>query len=121
MNGTEHPRSLRARLMTVVLLCWLLPLASLMVLGGVLFSREYKRSAHQELEALSQNDIEQLKMRMEAVFETSKEVSYHGIVRNSDRLFQKDGDSAALYKTVSDYLNQNQLRYLVIERFLDST
>ena len=110
MNGTEHPRSLRTRLMTVVLLCWLLPLASLMVLGGVLFSREYKRSAQQELEALSRNAMEQLKMRMEAVFETSKEVSYHGIVRNSYRLFQKDGDSAALYKTVSDYLNQNYVR-----------
>ena len=110
MDREKRPRSLRSRLMTVVLLCWLLPLFCLMVLGGVLLSREYERSSRQELEALGQNATEQLRMRLDAVFEASKEVSYHGIVRNSYRLYEKNGDGAALYKTVSDYLNQNFLR-----------
>ena len=44
------------------------------------------------------------------MFEDSKEVSYDGVVRNSYRLYQKDGDKAAFYRTVNDYLNQKFAR-----------
>ena len=110
MNKARQPRSLRARLLTAVLLCWVLPVLSVMVLAGVLLGRSYESSARQELESRAQNAMEQLEMRMDAVFEASKTVSYDGVVRNSYRLFQRDGDSAALYRTVTEYLNQNFTR-----------
>ena len=110
MNKTRRPRSLRSRLLTAVLLCWVLPVLSVMVLAGFLLGESYERSARQELESRGQNAMEQLEMRMDAVFEASKTVSYDGVVRNSYRLYQGDRDSAALYRTVTEYLNQNFTR-----------
>ena len=110
MNKTRRPRSLRSRLLTAVLLCWVLPVLSVMALAGYLLGESYERSARQELESRGQNAMEQLEMRMDAVFEASKTVSYDGVVRNSYRLYQSDGDSAALYRTVTEYLNQNFTR-----------
>ncbi len=105
MKKTKKPKSLRSRLVTAMLLCWVLPVLSVVVLAGWLLSTEYERSARQELESRAQNAMEQVEMRMNTVFEASKEISYDGVVRNSYRLYQKDEDSAALYRAVSDNLN----------------
>ena len=110
MNKTKKPRSLRTRLLTAVLLCWILPVLSVVILAGILLGRSYERSSRQELESRARNAIEQLEIRMDAVFEASKSVSYDGVVRNAYRLYQRDGDSAALYRTVTEYLNQNFTR-----------
>ena len=110
MEKTKQPRSLRARLLMTILLCWVLPVLGVMVLAGVLVGRSYEQSTRQELEARAENALEQLQLRLETVFEASKGVSYDGVVRNSYRLYQQNGDSAALYRTVTDYLNQNFTR-----------
>lgn len=110
MKNTIGPRSLHARLMAAVLLCWILPVMSVMVLAGSLIGRSYERSLQQELEGRAANALEQIAMRMDAVFEASKAVSYDGVVRNSYRLFQRDGDKAVLYRVVTDYLKQNFTR-----------
>jgi hypothetical protein len=110
MKKTKNPQSLRSRLVTALLLCWVLPVLSVVVLAGWLLSTGYERSARQELESRAENAMEQLEMRLEAVFEASKEISYDGVVRNSYRLYQKDGDSAALYRIVSDNLNMHFAR-----------
>ena len=110
MKNTIGPRSLHARLMAAVLLCWILPVMSVMVLAGSLIGRSYERSLQQELEGRATNALEQIAMRMDAVFEASKAVSYDGVVRNSYRLFQRDGDKAVLYRVVTDYLKQNFTR-----------
>ncbi len=101
------PHSLRSRLLTAVLLCWVLPVLSFMALAGWLLGASYERSARQELEAHAENALEQLELRMDTLFEDSKAVSYDGVVRNSYRLFMRDGDRAALYRTVTEYLSQN--------------
>ena len=110
MENKKQPRSLRSRLLATILLCWVLPVLSVMVLAGVLVGRSYEQSARQALESRAENALEQLQIRMETVFEASKSVSYDGVVRNSYRLYQQNGDSAALYRTVTDYLNQNFTR-----------
>lgn len=110
MNETKRPRSLRSRLLTAALLCWILPVLSVTILAGFLLGSSYERSSRQELESRAQNAVEQIAIRMDAVFEASKSVSYDGVVRNAYRLFQRDGDSAALYRTVTEYLNQSFTR-----------
>lgn len=110
MENKKQPRSLRSRLLATILLCWVLPVLSVMVLAGVLVGRSYEQSAQQALQSRAENALEQLQIRMETVFEASKSVSYDGVVRNSYRLYQQNGDSAALYRTVTDYLNQNFTR-----------
>ena len=110
MKREKQPRSLRSRLLGAVLLCWVLPVLSVVILAGVLLSGSFERAAVQELEAREENAMEQLEMRLDAVFEASKAVSYDGVVRNSYRLYQRSGDSAELYRTVTDYLNLNFTR-----------
>ena len=110
MKKAKQPLSLHDRLLTAVLLCWVLPVISFMILSGVLIGRSTERAARQELDSRARNAIEQLEMRLEAVFEASKGVSYDGVVRNSYRLFQRDGDRTSLYRTLTEYLNQNFTR-----------
>ena len=110
MSGKKRPTSLRARLVTAVLICWILPVLGVMALAGYLLGSSYERAARQELGTRMQNAMEQLQMRMDAVFEASKTVSYDGVVRNAYRLCQRDGDSAALYAVVTEYLAQNFTR-----------
>ena len=106
MKKNNRPRSLRGRLLTAVLLCWVLPVLSVMILATWLLGTSYERSARQELASRADNALEQLELRMNDLFEDSKSVSYDGVVRNSYRLYQRDGDNAALYRTVTEYLNQ---------------
>ena len=110
MTNARRPRSLRSRLLTAVLLCWVLPVLIVMALAGYLLGVSYESAAQQEFDTRARNAMEQLEMRMDAVFEASKTVSYDGVVRNSYRLYERDGDSAALYRTVTEYLSQNFTR-----------
>ena len=110
MKKTIHPNSLHNRLLTAVLLCWVLPVLSVMAIAVFLIGRNYENSSRQDLEARATNALEQTALRLDTVFEDSKEVSYDGVVRNSYRLYQKDGDKAAFYRTVNDYLNQKFAR-----------
>ena len=110
MKKEKLPHSLRSRLLTTLLLCWVLPVLCVAVTAVWLLGMSYERSAEQELKAASQNALEQLEMRMAALFEDSKSVSYDGVVRNSYRLYQRDGDSAALYRAVTENMNQNYSR-----------
>ena len=106
----KKPISLRTHLLSLVLLCWVLPILSVTLLAGYLLGRSYEQASRQELDSRAQNAVEQLAIRMDAVFDASKSVSYDGVVRNSYRLYQMDGDSAALYRTITDYLNTNFTR-----------
>ena len=106
MKAKKAPRSLRSRLLTAVLVCWVLPVLCVMVLATWLLGTSYENAARLELTSRAESALEQLELRMESLFEDSKSVSYDGVVRNSYRLYQKDEDSAALYRTVTDYLNQ---------------
>lgn len=107
MKKRWQPPSLRTLLLIAFLLCWVLPVLCLMILQGTMLKRSYERSARQELTSRAANAVEQTEIRMDDLFEASKTVSYDGVVRNAYRLYQRDGDSAALYRTVTDYLNQN--------------
>ena len=106
----KKPISLRTHLLSLVLLCWVLPILSVTLLAGYLLGRSYEQASRQELDSRAQNAVEQLAIRMDAVFDASKSVSYDGVVRNSYRLYQLDGDNAALYRTITDYLNTNFTR-----------
>ena len=110
MMRKKQPRSLRMRLVSAVLICWILPVLGVMALAGFLLNGSYERASRQELETRMQNAMEQFEMRMDAVFEASKTVSYDGVVRNAYRLYQREGDSAALYAAVTEYLTQNFTR-----------
>ena len=90
----------------LVIICWLIPIAAVAGIFGSLLSRSYEDSQRQEIESSVRNALEQLDIRLSAAIEDSKDVSYDGIVRSSYRSYQLDGDPAALYGRVNEYLSQ---------------
>lgn len=110
MKQKKQPRSLKSRLLTVILLCWVLPILIVVILAGFLLSSSYESSTRQRMESTAQNALEQIKMRMEAVLEDSKGISYDGVVRSAYHSYQQNGDTAELYRSVSEYLAQNYRR-----------
>lgn len=106
MSNTRQRTSLRTRLIVTIAFCWVLPIMIVSASGVFLLHRSYERSMHQELELAGDYAISQTASRFEAVLFNSKTVSYDGVVRSAYRSFSLDGDSAALYRSVTNYLNQ---------------
>ncbi len=107
MNGKNgHPISLRRQMITLMVICWLIPIAAVAAIFGNLLSRSYENAQQQEIESTVRNAFRQLEIRMSAMIEDSKDVSYDGIVRSSHRSYQLDNDSAALYSRINEYLGQ---------------
>ena len=99
--------SLELGLMTTIVLCWLIPVVIVVALAGLLFGSNYRRSVQQEIEASADYALRQVEVQLEDAIGDSKAMSYDGIIRSAYRSFQQNGDSAALYRSVNDYLSQN--------------
>lgn len=99
--------SLKLGLTSMIVICWLVPIIIVITLAGVLFGNNYRRSVQQELDASAEYALRQVQLQLEDAIGDSKTMSYDGIVRSAYRSFQQDGDSAALYRSINDYLNQN--------------
>ena len=106
----KRKTSLRMGLLTVIVICWLVPLIIVVALAGVLLENSYQASAQQEVEASAENALQQVQMQLERAINDSKAVSYDGVIRSAYRSYLRSGDSAALYRSVNDYLIQNFAR-----------
>lgn len=102
--------SLRLGVLAVIVTCWLVPLIIVVGLAGALLENSYQASAQQEIETSVENTLRQVRVHLENGIRDSKAVSYDGVVRSAYRSYQQNGDSAALYRSVSDYLSQNFAR-----------
>lgn len=99
--------SLRSGLVSVILICWLMPIIIIVTLSGILLNNNYRKSIQQEIRVEAENALNQVRKHIEDAIWDSKAVSYDGIIRGAYRSYLQDGDSAQLYRSVSDYLNQN--------------
>ena len=61
MSRKRQPRSLRARVVTAVLLCWILPVLGVMALAGYLLGSSYERASRRELETRMTEEAEALR------------------------------------------------------------
>lgn len=102
--------SLRTGFLTVILVCWLVPILIVVVLAGVLLNRNFQQSVEQEIHTSADNALRLVQMRLENAIDDSKSVSYDGVVRDAYRNWLQSGDSAALYSAVNDYLSQSFTR-----------
>lgn len=50
--------SLKAGLMATIVICWLVPIAIVVVLAGILLGNSYRQSVRQEVEAAAENAVE---------------------------------------------------------------
>lgn len=97
--------SLQLGLMTTIVICWLVPILIIVTLGGMLFGDNYRRSVRQEIDASADYALRQVHQQLKDAIRDSKTISYDGIVRSAYRSYQQDGDSASLYRSISDYLS----------------
>ena len=102
----RQPGSLRTKLLRIILLCWVLPIAIILTAAGALLRSNYERNLRSQLETDAGYVLRQEELFLEAVFESSKAVSYDGAVRSAYRDYLQSGDRTALYRGVSEYLSQ---------------
>ena len=103
----KQPGSLRTKLLRIILLCWVLPIAIILTAAGALLRSNYERNLRSQLETDAGYVLRQEELFLEAVFESSKAVSYDGAVRSAYRDYLQNGDRTALYRGVSEYLSQS--------------
>lgn len=106
----KRPASLKRRLLTVTVLCWIIPILIVASTAAFLLSANAKRASLAELENGAEGAMRQVELRFSAAIESSKAVSYAGVVKTAYRNYQADGDEAVLYKRSNDYLAQNFTR-----------
>ena len=102
----KQPGSLRTKLLRIILLCWVLPIAIILTVAGILLRSNYERNLRGQLETDAGYVLRQEERLLNAVFESSKAVSYDGAVRSAYRDYLQHGDRTALYRGVSEYLSQ---------------
>lgn len=99
--------SLKFGLTTTIVICWLVPILIVIALGGALFERNNRTRLQQELDSSAAYALHQVQLQLEDAISESKTMSYDGIVRSAYRRYQQDGNIAALYRSINDYLSQN--------------
>ncbi len=111
MNGVKKSGvSLKMGLMITIVICWLLPIAIVVTLAGMLLSSNYTQSVRHGLDASASNGLGLVRMQLEDAVSDSKAVSYDGVVKAAYASWWQSGDTAALYGAVNDYLSQNFTR-----------
>lgn len=99
--------SLKNKFAAALLICWLVPILLIVTLAGILMNTNFERSAMQALVFSVESSMEQVEIRMLKAFESSKAISYDGVVRSAWRKYQDNSSSAELYSSVSEYLGQS--------------
>lgn len=103
----KRPGSLKASLVITISLCWLLPIAIVVVLFGTLLGRSYCKSMEQEINTSANRVLMQVQMQMEDVVKDSKQVSYDAQVSRAYREYLEDKDEASMYSKINTYLRKN--------------
>lgn len=99
--------SLKNKFSAAILICWLVPILLIVTLAGFLLNTNFARSNMQALSSSVDSSMEQIEIRMQRAFDSSKAISYDGVVRSAWRSYEDSGSSEELYSTVSDYLSQS--------------
>lgn len=106
MNSPLNRSSLRTQLILNIVFCWVLPVLIVAAGSSYILYSNYAHHMNQELDLAGSYAFEQINTRFDTVLFESKTVSYDGVVRNAYRTYQTEQDSASLYRSVSNYMNQ---------------
>lgn len=99
--------SFRSVLSFAILICWILPIVIISITASVLLNRSYNRTLQQGTEADMRGAMRQVELRLNAVIDDAKSVSYDDVVRQTWREGKADRSHA-----VTEYLTQKFSRNL---------
>ncbi len=102
--------SLKWRLVTIVLLCWVLPVLLILAVVGAYSYSQVERQIADTITVSAQNAANMVKAGMESALSDSRAASYDPTIRSAYAAYQNDQDKVALYDTLIDYLTR-QYRY----------
>lgn len=102
--------SLRWGVSSAVVLCWVIPIVTIVLVAGFLLKHNYEKDLRQTVVAETEHAMKQMELRVEAVLESSKAVSYDGDIREAYRNYCASGDRVELYRKVTDYLTDSYSR-----------
>ncbi|MBQ0000446.1 MAG: histidine kinase [Clostridiales bacterium] len=97
--------SLKWALMTTVLASWAAAVVGVIFIAGILINYNFSRNMKQNADADAERILNQIQIRVEDSMESSKKISYDGVIRNAHKVYQEDGDGIALYRSVNQYLS----------------
>lgn len=100
-------RSLKMWLITTIVICWLVPIAIVVTMAGFLVGNSYHKSLQQETDGIGKNAMNQVKIHLSDAINSSKAVSYDGVIRSAYRKYLQDGHSVPLYRTTQNYLTHS--------------
>lgn len=104
MRIKKKPSSLKANLLLLVALCWIVPV---IVLGGYCYFYYVKSANNKILHSMS-NEINfaasMAAENLDSVIKVSKGVTYDGVVKGAYEQYLKDGDIVSLNQTMTKYL-----------------
>ncbi len=99
--------SLKTGLLSIIVICWLVPIFIVVTLSGILFDRSYRQRVHNEMDASMESALMQVQMQLENAISDSKAVSYDGEIRDAYQAYHRDRDRASLYRRTNEYLSQS--------------
>ncbi len=98
--------SLKAGLMATIVICWLVPISIVVAMAGFLLGNSYRRSLQQEVDGIGNSAISQVEMHLEDAINSSKAISYDGVIRSAYREYLQKGSGVQLYRDSQDYLTK---------------
>ena len=96
--------SLRAWLIGILIICWLLPMAAVIAVSGYFISGSFRERIKDTVATSVENALSQSESRLSAAMDASRALSYDNTVRAAWEAYLADGDTVALYDDVTAYL-----------------
>lgn len=97
--------SMKWGLMTAIVICWLAAMIIVVSIAGILLNNNFQNNLENTVKQDAESILTQISMRMSDSMESSKEVSYDGVIRSAYRKYLGDGDHIAMYRTMTEYLS----------------
>lgn len=109
-EGKKLPGSLRNKLITLMVLGYVLPVALILVLLGGFISQQMDAQLQETVELSLRETTELAANYVESIFSDSRRASYDGILQEAWQQFGREENQASLYFFSQSYLN-NAYRY----------
>lgn len=109
LNKTRNPKkrySLTWRMIRLLVLCWVLPVALLIFSGGVLLHQSLMEQSVEGYTLSAQAASQLTSLRVESAITASRNASYIGTIKQAWTEYIADGDKVALYQAVRTFLEQ---------------
>lgn len=97
--------SLKWGLMTAIVMSWLAGMIIVVSIAGILLNNSFRTNLENTVKQDAESILTQISIRMSDSMESSKEVSYDGVIRGAYRKYLSDGDHIAMYRTMTSYLS----------------